>query len=166
MITNKETWEAQKALNEIPKVANIATSEPETPKNRVCLFCGEPLEGTNERKKFCNRFCTHHYKYRTDAKYKATLRARSQRYYKNNKAMCDRKNKKYFKECWIKVPANKKKFNDQMRVLNRIHQRKLHKERILNQSCLRCGGPRDEKFKTCRACLTRINNRNNGTKTR
>ena len=142
-------------------IPNIDTSEPETPKNRVCLFCGTPLEGDNIRRKFCSKLCTHNYKYRTDEAYKEKLRARSRSYYQKNKEMCCEKSKKYFKECWIKVPANRKKFNDQMRVLNRIHWRKLYKERILNQKCIRCGGPRDERFKSCRACLNKINNRKN-----
>jgi len=130
-----------------------ATPEPILPK--VCLNCGNPINGLN--RKFCNNnLCnsiTH--KYRTNPEYREKLKARAKKYYTNNKEVCKVKCKAYFK-IWLSKPENRKKFNEQMRIANKLRWRRLHVIRESQNLCMRCGGSRDTSKKNCSTCLEKM----------
>jgi hypothetical protein len=120
-----------------------------------CLNCGKPI--TRAKKKWCSVKCSYEYKYKNDEKYKEVLRERARNYYFKNRQVCDTKAKLYFKTRWLTKPENRKKFNEKMRTPNRLRWQRLYIEREEKKLCMRCGGPRDEEFKHCRACLDKMN---------
>jgi len=122
----------------------------------VCLNCGNPLNDLC--RKFCNKTCAHKYyykSYRTNLEYRDKLKSKSKKYYMNNKEMCNTKSKAYFK-IWLSKPENRKKFNEQMRIINRLRWRKQHAIREAQNLCMRCGGPRDSSKKNCLTCLEKM----------